>query len=69
MIKEMIRSQINLSTYIPTIKLWSDDERASLYNRLAETKRILLAGVDLLQSSLNYFETRHDLHGRVELYG
>lgn len=65
MIKEMIRSQINLSAYISTIKLWNDDERASLYDRLAETRSILLAGVDLLQSSLNYFETRHDLYGRM----
>lgn len=65
MIKELIRSQINLSTYILTIKSWSDDERASLYNRLAETRRILLAGVDRLQSSLDYFQSQHDLHGRM----
>ena len=65
MIKEMIRSQINLSTYIPKIKSWSDDDRASFYNRLAVTRMLLLEGVDLLQFSSNYCETRHDLHGRM----
>ena len=70
MTKEMIRSQISLSTYISTIKSLSDDDRASLYGRLAGTRELLIKGREAVQKfdhggGFRYDEVPVHLHGRI----
>mmetsp|Transcript_31796 Transcript_31796/g.93362 ORF Transcript_31796/g.93362 Transcript_31796/m.93362 type:complete len:558 (-) Transcript_31796:2502-4175(-) len=52
MMKEMARSKISLSNYIPTLKSWNDDDRAGLYSRLASAREHLFTGRGALKSLL-----------------